>query len=62
MQKFSSPKSNEGLKYEKHILFIHVLVIKVFPFTNHVFEFFLSKTSSSKCYSITKFNFLKSNL
>jgi len=30
-------KSNEGLKYERYILFILVLPTKVFPFTNHVF-------------------------
>jgi len=33
------PKSNEGFKYERYILFILVLLTKVFPFTNHVFEF-----------------------
>jgi len=33
-------KTNEGLKYERCILFIHVLIIiKVFPFINHAFEF-----------------------
>jgi hypothetical protein len=37
------PKSNEGLRYEKYILFILVLATKVFPFTNHVFEFIFSK-------------------
>jgi hypothetical protein len=31
-------KSNEGLRYERHILFIFVLATKVFPFVNHVFE------------------------
>jgi hypothetical protein len=39
--KFSKP--NEGLRYEKYILFIHVLTIKVFSFTNHMFEFNFSK-------------------
>jgi hypothetical protein len=51
-------KSNEGLKYEKYISFIHVLAIKVFPFTNHVFELKFSKQWSLKCYSITKFKYV----
>jgi hypothetical protein len=34
------PKSNEGLKYERYIIFIFILPAKVFPFMNHVFEFF----------------------
>jgi hypothetical protein len=48
------PKSNEGLRYIKYILFIHVLVIKVFSVINHVFEFKFSKEWSMKCYSIKK--------
>jgi len=53
------PKPNEGLKYERHILFIHVLAIKVFSFTNHVFEFSFFKVWSLKCYSIKNIqNFL----
>jgi len=44
------PKSNEGLKYERYILFIHVLTMKVFPFTSHTFEFIFSKEWSLKCY------------
>jgi hypothetical protein len=36
-------KSNEGLKYEIYILFIHVLAIKVFLFTNHMFKFIFPK-------------------
>jgi len=52
-------KSNEGLRYERHILFILVLPTKVFPFTNHVFEFVFPKEWALKYYSITKFkNFL----
>jgi len=35
--------SNKGLRYERYILFIHVWAIKVFPFTNHVFELNFSK-------------------
>jgi hypothetical protein len=56
-------KSNEGLRYERYILFIRVLIIKVFPIINHVFEFNFSKEWSLKCYSITKFKlFFKGNL
>jgi hypothetical protein len=43
------PKSNEGLRYEIYI-YIHVLAIKVFAVTNHVFEFSISKEWSLKCY------------
>ncbi len=49
------PKSNEGLRYERYILFIHVLIIKVFLVINHVFELKFSKEWPLKCYSITKF-------
>jgi len=48
-------KPNESLRYERYILFIHVLAIKVYSFINHVFEFNFSKVWSLKCYSITKF-------
>ncbi len=34
---------NEGLKHERYILFILILPTKVFPFTNHVFDFIFSK-------------------
>jgi len=47
------PKTNEGLRYERYIFFIHVLIIKVFPFINHAFEFNFSKECSLKIYSIT---------
>ncbi len=42
-------KPKESLKYERCILFIHALTIKVFSFTNHVFEFNFSSVWSLKC-------------
>jgi len=42
------PKSNASLRYERYILFILVLPTKVFPFTNHVFEFIFLKNGHWK--------------